>query len=53
MQRYNKAIVAVVGLIATAIFNQWGTDLGLPPGWPETFTMTVTPLAVLLIPNKG
>lgn len=53
MERYNKAIAALVGSIATILFAAYGEQLGLPPTWPETITAAVTPLIVYLIPNRA
>lgn len=50
---YNKALVAIVGVAASFIFDQYGAQLGLPPGWPETITLAVTPVLVYLLPNKA
>lgn len=51
MNKYNKAIVAVIGAAATLAFDSFGQAWGLPPDWPETVTAVLTPIAVYFLPN--
>ena len=52
MQKYNKAIVAVVGVALTLFYDSYGAQLGLPTDWPKIALGIVTPIAVWAFPNK-
>lgn len=51
MQRYNKAIAALVLGLLTVFFQVYGERLGLDSDWPGTMTALLTPIIVYLIPN--
>lgn len=52
MAQYNKFIIAIVGAVATMIFDRYGMAWGLPADWPQTVTAVVTPILVYVIPNQ-
>ena len=52
IQRYNKAIVAVVGVGLTLIYDSYGAQMGLPADWPQIVLGALTPILVYAWPNK-